>query len=237
MNMGQYHPWILNNVKKIKQEWSLLEPMVDLFQKIEEGEEFYEATNNPLPGGKVVNIEYLLILRNGGTEKFCEKWKDMIVGQKKWKAFTDHFAQAYSCYQIRKKLTAAAHIYGASENYDRETDAQRMTENTIQELANVKIEDKESTENLTSINLTLSQILNQAQESILVLSKLLIQQIPIWENSARHPHYLNRTTQGKRSYATDHGQTEHRQTHNLKPQEILTINLSHVKVHNGFTAS
>ena len=49
--------------QKIKQEWSLLDPMVDLFEKIEEGVEFAEASNIPTPGGKVVNIAYLLILR------------------------------------------------------------------------------------------------------------------------------------------------------------------------------
>ena len=179
MTMGQSHPWILNKVKKIKQEWSLPEPMVELFEKIEEGVEFSEATNDPLPGGKVVNIAYLPILRNGGTEKVCEKWEDMMVGQNNWKAFKDHFAQAYSRYQIHKKATDAAHIYGASKNYDHETDAHMMTANAIQEVANLTMEDKESTENLTRINWTLSYTLNQSQESILVLSKLLIQRIPI----------------------------------------------------------
>ena len=52
--------------QKMKQEWSLLDPMVDLFEKIEEVAEFVEAANTPIPGGKVVNIAYLLILRTGG---------------------------------------------------------------------------------------------------------------------------------------------------------------------------
>ena len=51
--------------QKMKQEWSLLDPMVDLFEQIEEGVEFAEAANTPIPGGKVVNIAYLLILRTG----------------------------------------------------------------------------------------------------------------------------------------------------------------------------
>ena len=54
---------------KMKQEWSLLDPMVELFEQIEEGVEFTEAANIPIPGGKVVNIVYLLILRTGRTEK------------------------------------------------------------------------------------------------------------------------------------------------------------------------
>ena len=45
--------------------------MVDLFEKIEEGLEFTEAANTPIPGGKVVNIAYLMILRTGGIEKVC----------------------------------------------------------------------------------------------------------------------------------------------------------------------
>ena len=43
--------------------------MVDFFEQIEEGVELAEAANNPTPGGKVVNIAYLLILRTGGMEE------------------------------------------------------------------------------------------------------------------------------------------------------------------------
>ena len=81
--------------QKTKQEGLLLDPMVDLFEKIEEGVEFTEAANTPIPGGKVVNIAYLLILRTGGMEKDCEQWEDMQVGLKNWQKFKDHFAQAY----------------------------------------------------------------------------------------------------------------------------------------------
>ena len=52
--------------QKMKQEWSLLDPMVDIFEQIEEGVKFVEPANTPIPGGKVVNIAYLLILRTGG---------------------------------------------------------------------------------------------------------------------------------------------------------------------------
>ena len=70
--------------KKMKQAWSLLDPMVDLFEKIEEGVDFAEATNTPNPGGKVVNIAYLLILRTGGMEKAYELWDEMHAGLKIW---------------------------------------------------------------------------------------------------------------------------------------------------------
>ena len=56
----------------MKQEWSLLDPMVDLFEKIEEGVEFVEAANIPIPWGEVVNITYLLILITGVMKKSCE---------------------------------------------------------------------------------------------------------------------------------------------------------------------
>ena len=46
--------------------------MVDLFEQIEEVVELAEAANTPIPGGKVVNISYLLILRTRGMEKACE---------------------------------------------------------------------------------------------------------------------------------------------------------------------
>ena len=48
--------------------------MVDLFEKNVEGVEFAEAANTQIPGGKVVNIAYLLILRTGGMEKACKHW-------------------------------------------------------------------------------------------------------------------------------------------------------------------
>ena len=48
-----------------------------------------------------------------------------------------------------------------------------MTAYALQALANETMEDKEEMENLTSINLTLSQSLTQSQETMLVLSKQL----------------------------------------------------------------
>ena len=48
--------------------------MVDLFEKTEEGVEFLEAANTPIPEGGLANIAWLLILRTGGMEKSCEQW-------------------------------------------------------------------------------------------------------------------------------------------------------------------
>ena len=97
----------------------------------------------------------------------------MQVGLKNWQAFKDQFLKFYRRYQIWKKPTAAAHGYGASEKHVYETDAQGMTADALQELSNATMEAKESMENLTSINLTLSKSFTQAQETILVLSKKL----------------------------------------------------------------
>ena len=119
------------------------------------------------------NISYLLILGKGGMDKFYEQWEDMQVRLKTWQAFKDHFAQAYRCYQIRKKATAAAYGYGASSNHTQETEAQVNTADVLKALACAEIEDKEAMANLTSINLTSSQILTQAQETVLMLSKEL----------------------------------------------------------------
>ena len=140
--------------------------MVDLFEQIEEGVEFAEAANNHIPGGKVVNIAYLLILRTRGMEKSCEQWEDTQVGLKTWQAFKDNFAQAYMRIQIRKKATAVPHGYGASSNHTLETEAQANTADTLQVLACSAMEDNEAMENLTNINLKLSQSLTQAQEKI-----------------------------------------------------------------------
>ena len=63
-----------------------------------------------------------------------------------------------------KKVTANTHGYGASENHAHETDTQMMTADALQALVNVTMEYKEAMENLTIINLTLSQRLTQAQE-------------------------------------------------------------------------
>ena len=121
----------------------------------------------------MVNIAYLMILKTVETEKACEQWEDMHVGLKIWQSFKDHFAQAYMSYQIRKKATAATHRYGASENHTHETEAQVNNVDVLQELTCAATEDKEAMANLTSINLTLSHSLTQAQETIFVLSKQL----------------------------------------------------------------
>ena len=80
----------------------------------------------------------------------------MKFGLKTLKAFKDHFAQAYRRYQTRKKETAAAHGYGATENYTKEKDEQANTAYTLQSLACAAMEDKEAMANLTSNNLNLS---------------------------------------------------------------------------------
>ena len=108
--------------------------MVDLFEQNEEGVKFAEADKTPIPGGKVVNIAYLLILRTGGMEKAWERWENMQVGLKTWKAFKDHFKQAYRRYHICKKATAAAHGYGVSANHTQETEYQVNTADALQAL-------------------------------------------------------------------------------------------------------
>ena len=91
--------------------------MLELFEKIEKVVEFVEAVNTPIPGEKVVNIAYLLTLCTVGMEKANGQYEDMQVGLKTWKAFKDHFSQAYRRYQISKKATSAAHGYGASASH------------------------------------------------------------------------------------------------------------------------
>ena len=66
-----------------------------------------------------------------------------------------------------------AHGYGASENHTQETEAQVNTADALQALACAAMKDKESMANLTSINLTLSHSITQAQETIFVLSNQL----------------------------------------------------------------
>ena len=97
--------------------------------------EFAEAANTPIPGGKVVNIAYLLILKTGRIEKSCKQWEDMQVGLKTWQAFKDHFAQAYRRYQIHKKVTAQANGYEVSANHTQETESQVNTADTLQAFA------------------------------------------------------------------------------------------------------
>ena len=67
----------------------------------------------------------------------------------------------------------AAHGYGSSANHAQEIETQVITVDALQALAWSAMYDKEAMVNLTSINLTLSQSLTQAQETVLVLSKQL----------------------------------------------------------------
>ena len=97
--------------------------------------EFAEAANTPIPGGKVFNIAYLLVFRTLVMEKAYEQWEDMQVGLKTWQDFRDHFSQAYRCYHIFKKGTAAAHGYGESANHTQETEAEVNTSYVLRALA------------------------------------------------------------------------------------------------------
>ena len=146
---------------------------MDLFKIIEEGGDFVDSDKTTIPGGKVFKIAYLPILRTGVTEKAYEQLKDMHIGLKFCQAFKDDISQDYRRYQISKKLTAAAHGYGASENHTQKTDAQVNIADALQEISSAAMEEKEAMANRNSIKLTLSQILTQAQEIIYVLSKQL----------------------------------------------------------------
>ena len=97
----------------------------------------------------------------------------MQVGLWTWQAFKENFSQAYRHYHIRKKATSVAHGYRAVANHTQETDTQVNTADALQALPCASIEDKEEMANLTRINLNLYQILTQAQDTILVLSKQL----------------------------------------------------------------
>ena len=106
--------------------------------------EYAEATNTPIPGGKKVNIAYLIILTTGGMEKSCEQREDMQVGLKYWHDFKDHISHAYRRYHIRNKARASAHGYRASENHTQETDAQINTVDALKALACAAMVDNEA---------------------------------------------------------------------------------------------
>ena len=78
------------------------------------------------------------------------------------------------------------HSYGASANDTQETNAQVNTEDLLQALSCAAMKYKEAMENLTNINLTLSQSQNQALEAILVLSKQL-QSLHVQPNQKLQP--------------------------------------------------
>ena len=79
-------------------------------------------------------------------EKSCEQWEGIQVGLKKWQTFKYHFTQVYRRYKIRKKETAAAHGYGASENHTHVTEDQVKTADALQALACAAMEDTEEME-------------------------------------------------------------------------------------------
>ena len=62
---------------------------------------------------------------------------------------------------------------GRQKKYTQEKYAQVNTSDALQALACAAMEDKEAMANLTSIKLTLSQSLTQAQETLMVISTQL----------------------------------------------------------------
>ena len=101
-----------------------------------------------------------------------EGWK------KNWQYFKDPIAQVYRRYHTQKKSTAAAHGYGASGNHAHKIDDYVMIVDAMQALENETIEDKDEMANFTSTNLTLLQILNQAQEAVFPSPRICIHYRP-----------------------------------------------------------
>ena len=172
--MWPSHPWTQRRVSRrwTKNGISYTQLLIYL-ENIEEGVKSTEAASTPIPGGEAFNIYYPLILSTGRMKKFCEQWEYMHFGLNTWQAFKDHVSQSYRRYHIRKKATVAAHGYGSSANHAQEIETQVITVDALQALSWSAMYDKEAMVNLTSINLTLSQSLTQAQETVLVLSKQL----------------------------------------------------------------
>ena len=74
MTIKETCPWTSNKVLKSKQEWFLLDLMVDLFNKIEEGVKFNEAAKTPIPGvGGGGQYFILTYPQNWGDVKSCKQ--------------------------------------------------------------------------------------------------------------------------------------------------------------------
>ena len=110
-----------------------------------------------------------MILGTLGIEKACEQWEYMQVVLQTWHIFNGHFSQSYMRYQICNKATSAVHVYWDSANHAQEIESQVITAYVVQALPCSALKDCEAMYNLTSIILTLYQILTQSQETILVL--------------------------------------------------------------------
>ena len=82
---------IEENENKLKKSWSLQDTIISLFEKIKEDVEFAQAATTPISGGKVVSNVYLLILNTKGMEKSIEQHKEIMVSQKTWQDFENHF--------------------------------------------------------------------------------------------------------------------------------------------------
>ena len=94
-------------------------------------------------------------------------WTENLEG------FQRPFHTSPQAHPYPQESNSSDHRYGESANHTQDTEAQVKTVDALQALACAAMEDKEAMANLTSINLTLSKILTQAQETILVLSKQL----------------------------------------------------------------
>ena len=103
--------------------------MVDLLKKKEKGVDFVEDANTPAPGGGEGGIQHSLttdprdrrIVKILWTVGRHASWPTNLA------VFQGPFLQAYRLYHIRKKATAAAHLYGDSENHKQETESKVMT--------------------------------------------------------------------------------------------------------------
>ena len=63
----------------MKQDWSLLYSIVDLFEKIKEGVEFSQAVTNPIPGGKSGEHHLLNHPQDWGNGKNLSKLGEIPV--------------------------------------------------------------------------------------------------------------------------------------------------------------
>ena len=211
---GQVEPDLLEETTEKVQwmDYSLSDPLITIFTKIEELEQLAIAANNPFTDSQKVQLGLAIIKRTHDFEKGLEKWYDRPTIQHTWVHFKTHFENAHTLLRkLRgKEMRNTAYHQANSLATQMRSEIRLVEENVINACNELRTYQNETDENEPPLTHTANAVTGDpTQLAILQLLKGLTEEL----TSQRTTNNRRNNNNSKKSYyCWTHGRCNHKGT-------------------------
>ena len=210
--------------------YDISDPIVEIFNKIEDLEEFGIAANDPYTPQQLIKFGLQLVKDTGDMEKGQEEWHERPRVEKTWVKFKEHFERAHRILRkTRGKTMKGTAFHKANMLADQVLQEVRsVQENVLEALtaANFNDEDKENNPPpqqqansvATSVQTEILNTLRAMQGEIAALKRGNVCQQTSTDNSTTSRN-IQRRTIDRSKYCWTHGAWNHDSKDCFKPKE------------------